>query len=215
MSEESTETLEPLSVQAAQEPTRIDLLRHGQVATPSLFAAPLDEPLGMAGWKQMTLATQQGQWDVVYSSNTRRCHDFARLLAQRLGKPFIPDPRLCELDFGAWVGLSQQEIFARDPELLQQYYFQPRRFTAPDGESMEYFMRRVHDVWEEILLEQAGKRVLVLTHTGVIRVLIAKALDLLYQKSLRFEVGYASFTRLQVYPDGEVSLLGHGLPAVT
>ncbi len=196
-----------------QATTRIDLLRHGQVATPSLFSAPDDEPLGMTGWKQLTVATQNGHWDLIISSTTRRCYDFARLLSQRQDCPFIPDDRLCELDFGAWVGLTQQEIFARDPELLQQYYYQPRRFVAPEGESMDYFTRRVYAAWDDILAEHAGKRILVLTHTGVIRVLISKALDVLYQKSLRFEVGYAHFTRLQIYPDGEVNLLAHGLPA--
>ncbi|WP_020395592.1 histidine phosphatase family protein [Thiolinea disciformis] len=191
--------------------TTIDLLRHGEVATPALFSAPDNEPLGMSGWKQLTLATQHAEWDVVYSSPTRRCHDFARLLAQRLNAPFIPDPRLCELNFGAWIGLSQQEIFERDPELLQQYYLQPRRFKAPDGESMEAFMYRVDAIWQEILVNHTGKRVLILTHAAVMRVILSKALDLLYQKALRFEMGHAQFTRLRVYPDGEISLLGHGL----
>lgn len=208
--------LEPALEEAVprQQSTFIDLLKHGQVATPSLFCAPADEPLGMDGWKQLTLATQNGAWDVIYSSTTRRCHDFARLLAQRLNCDFIPDERLCELNFGAWIGLTQAQIFARDPELLQQYYFQPRRFIAPEGESMDYFMWRVSEIWEEILATQQGKRVLILTHTGVIRGMVAKSLDLLYQKSLRFAVHPACFTRLQIYPDGEVSLEAHGVKAL-
>ncbi|MFM2317417.1 MAG: hypothetical protein RLZZ215_38 [Pseudomonadota bacterium] len=209
------ETLTQSSLeQRAAQSTFIDLLKHGRVATPSLFAAPADEPLGMEGWKQLTLATQQGSWDVIYSSTTRRCHDFARLLAQRLGCEFIPDARLCELNFGAWVGLTQEEIYARDPELLHQYYFQPRRFIAPEGESMDFFMWRVAEVWGELLVTHQGKRILILTHTGVIRALIAKALDVLYQKSLRFAVDSACFTRLQIYPDGELMLLAHGVKAV-
>jgi broad specificity phosphatase PhoE len=209
------ETLTQSSLeQRTAQSTFIDLLKHGRVATPSLFAAPADEPLGMEGWKQLTLATQQGSWDVIYSSTTRRCHDFARLLAQRLGCEFIPDARLCELNFGAWVGLTQEEIYARDPELLHQYYFQPRRFIAPDGESMDFFMWRVAEVWGELLATHQGKRILILTHTGVIRALIAKALDVLYQKSLRFAVDSACFTRLQIYPEGELMLLAHGVKAV-
>lgn len=209
------ETLTQSSLeQRTAQSTFIDLLKHGRVATPSLFAAPADEPLGMEGWKQLTLATQQGSWDVIYSSTTRRCHDFARLLAQRLGCEFIPDARLCELNFGAWIGLTQEEIYARDPELLHQYYFQPRRFIAPEGESMDFFMWRVAEVWGELLATHQGKRILILTHTGVIRALIAKALDVLYQKSLRFAVDSACFTRLQIYPDGELMLLAHGVKAV-
>ncbi|PID34194.1 MAG: hypothetical protein CR976_01570, partial [Thiotrichales bacterium] len=163
-------------------PLTIDLLRHGQVATPSLFSAPFEEPLGMEGWKQLTIATQNTEWDVVIAPPIRRCHDFARLLAQRLGCKFVVDKRFCELDFGEWIGLSQEQIMARDPELLKQYYFQPRRFHAPGGESMDSFMNRVSDGWDELLETYAGQRVLILTHSGVIRALLGKALDLLYQK---------------------------------
>ncbi len=46
------------------------------------------------------------------------------------------------------------------------------------------------------------------------RVILGKALDLLYQKTLRFEVDYARFSRLSFYPDGEIVLSGHGLAAV-
>ena len=199
---------------AARKPLIIDLLRHGQVATPSLFSAPVEEPLGMDGWKQLTIATQNCHWDAVITPPTRRCHDFARLLSQRLECRFDVDARYCELDFGDWIGLSQQDILARDPELLQQYYFQPRRFHAPGGESMGEFTMRVHAAWDDLLRDYAGQHVLILTQVGVIRTIIAKALGLLYQKALRFEVDYARYSRLVVYPDGEVVLTGHGLTTV-
>lgn len=212
--EELSKNVEPAEPLRKRLPLTIDLLRHGKVATPSLFSAPFEEPLGMEGWKQLTVATRHAEWDVIIAPPIRRCHDFARLLAQRLDCTFVVDERFCELDFGEWIGLSQAEIMARDPELLQQYYFQPRRFYAPGGESMDNFMERVNRGWDELLTTYAGKRVLVLTHSGVIRALLGKALDLLYQKTLRFEVGYAHFTRFSVYPDGEIVLTGHGLPNV-
>lgn len=205
----------PVKLSRKRLPLTIDLLRHGQVATPSLFSAPFEEPLGMEGWKQLTVATLDTEWDVIIAPPIRRCHDFARLLAQRLECEFVVDERFCELDFGEWIGLSQREISSRDPELLKQYYFQPRRFHAPGGESMDNFMYRVGNGWEELLATYAGKRVLLLTHSGVIRALLGKALDLLYQKTLRFEVSYARFTRFSVYPDGEIVLTGHGLPNVS
>ncbi len=96
-------------------PTTVDLLRHGQVATPNLFCAPSHEPLGNSGWKQLTLATQPGQWDVVISSPSRRCHDFARLLAQRLACPFVVDPRFGEMDFGDWIGKTQSRHLGTTP----------------------------------------------------------------------------------------------------
>lgn len=192
-------------------PTTIDLLRHGQVVTPHLFCAPSHEPLGNEGWKQLTRATQHGQWDVVVTSPSRRCHDFTRMLAKRLGCPFWVDVRFGEMDFGDWVGKTSTELWEESPDLMQQLWQQPRRFIAPHGEAMETFIARVHEAWAELTTQYAGQRVLLLTHAGVIRVVLAKALDILYQKSLAFEVGYAQITRIRVYPDGVSSVVGHGL----
>jgi broad specificity phosphatase PhoE len=208
--ETTRETVDPPARSAT--PTTIDLLRHGQVATPNLFCAPSHEPLGISGWKQLTLATQHGQWEAIVTSPSRRCHDFARLLAQRVGCPFAVEERFGEMDFGRWVGMTQDDIWAQEPELMQQLWYQPRRFIAPGGEAMEDFITRVHDGWADLQAQYAGQHVLVLTHAGVIRVVLAKVLDILYQKSLRFEVGYAQTTRLKVYPDGVCSVVGHGLP---
>lgn len=193
-------------------PTTVDLLRHGQVATPNLFCAPDQEPLGISGWKQLTLATQHGQWDAVITSPSRRCHDFARLLAQRMDCPFVVEDGFGEMDFGRWTGMTQNDIWAQEPELMQQLWHQPRRFIAPEGEAMEDFLARVYAAWDGLQAQYAGQHVLVLTHAGVIRVLLARVLDILYQKSLRFEVGYAQISRVRIYPDGTTSLVGHGLP---
>lgn len=195
-----------------QENTTVDLLRHGQVATPNLFCAPHHEPLGNSGWKQMTIATQPGNWQAVITSPSRRCHDFARLLAQRLACPFAVDERFGEMDFGDWVGQTQTTIWEQQPELMQQLWYQPRRFVAPNGEAMEDFITRVQDGWSSLQTDYAGQHVLLLTHAGVMRVILAKVLDVLYQKTLRFEIGYAQLSRVRIYPDGETSLLGHGLP---
>lgn len=210
MTEETASTPPPLSDQ----PITVDFLRHGQVATPNLFCAPSNEPLGIHGWKQMTLATQHGAWDVVISSPSRRCHDFARLLAQRQNCPFVVDERFGEMHFGDWIGKTQAEIWEQEPELMQQLWYQPRRFIAPNGEAMEDFITRVYEGWEALQQTYAGQRVIVLTHAGVMRVIIAKVLDILYQKTLRIDIGYAQITRVRVYPDGEMALLGHGLPQV-
>lgn len=207
---EQLSDLESLSGQA----TTIDLLRHGEVESQSMFSSPEEASLSMTGWKQLTVATQAIPWNTVISSPLRRCHDFARLLAQRLDSPFVVDARLAELDFGAWIGKSEEQIQAEDAELLHQFFHQPRRFIAPEGESMENFTQRVTAAWDEMQQAYSGQHILIITHTAVIRLILSRALDILYQKSQHFDIDFASFTRLRIYPDGEVSLLGHGLPVV-
>lgn len=193
-------------------PTTVDFLRHGQVATPDLFCAPSHEPLGIHGWKQLTLATQHGRWDAVVTSPSRRCHDFARLLAQRLDCPFAVEERFAEMDFGDWIGKTQAQLWEENPELMQVLWQQPRRFVAPNGEAMEDFTTRVQSAWADLLAEYTGQHLVVLTHAGVIRTILSHVLDILPQKALRFDIAHAHFTRIRHYPDGAASLLGHGLP---
>jgi len=200
-------------VNANKTPTTIELLRHGQVATPGLFCAPPDEPLGVTGWKQLTQATAQGQWDVILASPSRRCHDFARQLAQRLETPFVVEERFREMDFGTWTGQTQQALWAQYPEEIQQLWYQPLMFAAPKGELMKDFVERVHQGWASLRADYTGQRVLVLTHAGVIRVLLAEVLQILYKRTLRFDVGYARASRICIRA-GRASLQAHGLSQV-
>lgn len=194
--------------------TTIDLIRHGQVVTPNLFCPLPSEPLSMDGWKNLSKTTQNGEWDAVITSPSRRCHDFARLLAKRLACDFFVEPALDEMDFGVWLGKSRAELWENEPTLLQQLEQQPRRFVAPEGEAMDHFMLRVQAIWLDLLHQHAGKHIMLLTHADVIRVILAQVLDVLYQKSQRFDIAYAHLTRIRIYPDGESSLVAHGLSHV-
>lgn len=194
--------------------TTIDLIRHGQVATPDLFCAPPSEPLSMAGWKNLSKATAAGEWDAVITSPSRRCHDFARLLAKRLACEFCVEPDIAEMDFGTWVGKKRDDLWESEAALLQRLWQQPRRFVAPEGEAMEHFITRVQASWLDLISQHTGKHIMLLTHAGVIRVILSHVLGVLYQKSLGFDIAYAHITRIRVYPDGEYSLVAHGLPHV-
>ena len=190
--------------------TFFDFLRHGQVATAGLFSSSSDEPLGSIGWKQLDRITHHQQWDAIVTSPSRRCYDFARYLAQRLDCELMLAEGLDELNFGAWVGLTPEQVWERDPDLLQYWYQQPLRFSAPQGESMDRFVQRVRTDWEALRSTYQGGRVLILTHATVIRVIVADALQIPYVKTLRIHIDYATLTRILVDMDGEMQFLAHG-----
>ncbi|WP_020558168.1 histidine phosphatase family protein [Thiofilum flexile] len=191
--------------------TLFDFLRHGQVATVGLFSAAHEEPLGSIGWKQLDRVTQEQRWDAIVTSPSRRCYDFARYLAQRLDCELTLAEGLDELNFGAWVGLTPDQVWERDPDLLQHWYQQPLRFSAPQGESMDRFVQRVRVDWEALRATYQGGRVLVLTHATVIRVILADVLQIPYAKTLKIYLDYATLTRVLVHADGEMQFLAHGV----
>jgi len=52
-----------------------------------------------------------------------------------------------------------------------------------------------------------GASILVLTHAGVIRAILASALGIDYKSTQKFNIQHAKINRLRAYPDGEFSLL--------
>lgn len=200
---------------AAQDCKHIDLVRHGRVATPGLFCAPPAEPLSDIGWQQLSTTTHLAQADVVITSPSQRCQAFATFFAEQRGLNVQTTEAFQEMHFGDWIGLSTAEIWAQDANLLQTLWQSPLDFTAPRGEKLTDFVQRVEQGWADLLTQHTGQRLLVFTHGGVIRVLLAQALGVPYQQMLRFELEYGSAVRMRVYGDGGVSVYGLGLRDLT
>ena len=147
--------------------TRIDLLRHGETERGG-FRGSLDDALTAHGWQQMRDAVAlAGPWDVLVSSPLQRCAAFARELAAERRLPLRIEPELRELHFGAWEGRSAAELMSTDAEALG-------RFWADPYEPLLRFEARVLAAIERVRLHFAGRRVLVIGHAGVMRLLLAQ-----------------------------------------
>ncbi|MEI6950327.1 alpha-ribazole phosphatase [Paraflavisolibacter sp. H34] len=103
--------------------------------------------------------------DAVYSSPSGRC----RRLAHALREDYNVDERLYEVDFGNWEGKTWAEIC---PEELNPWMEDFVHQCPPGGESLLQMHGRVLSFWEE-LQQQRHQRVAVVTHGGVIRLLLA------------------------------------------
>lgn len=191
--------------------TFIDLVRHGQVATAGLFCAASNEPLSHTGWQQLEITTHAAQADQVITSPSLRCSNFATQFAQQHDLPLQTVNALQEMHFGDWIGLPATAIWQQDPERLKTLWASPADFIAPQGETFTEFVDRIEHSWHELLTQQCGKRLLVFTHGGVIRVLLALALGIPYKQTLCFDLGYGSAVRMRVYADGAVSVYGLGI----
>lgn len=186
----------------------VDLLRHGEVEGGPCFRGRRDDPLSTRGLEQLREATALDPgWTALISSPARRCVDFARVLASRLGiEPQIL-PELAERDFGDWEGLIAAQIPAPS---LSRFWDDPTGFTPPGGEPHAAFRERVLGGWRRIDA-QSTPHALVLTHGGVVRLLLAELLGLPARALLQIEVAPASLSRLRLpAPPGRPSLMRHG-----
>jgi len=184
----------------------LDLLRHGETELGGGLRGSLDDALTATGWQQMREAVQgRGPWDRVLSSPLQRCARFAQELAGQLQLPLSLEPDLQELHFGAWEGQSAAALMETDADDLGRFWADPYAFTPPGGEPVELFSLRVLGAIERLYQACAGQRVLLVSHGGVMRLLLARARGLPRQQLLNVEVGHGALFRLQVASEGRMS----------
>ncbi len=128
---------------------------------------------------------------LVFSSPLTRC----KQLAERLSDNVSTDVRLLELDFGDWEGKPFNEI---DGEVLQQWTDDFVNGSPPNGESFNDLCQRASSFWQDLIDEmQASQQVLIITHAGVIRALLAHILKLPPANAFQFRVDVGSVHKFQ------------------
>lgn len=179
----------------------LDLLRHGETELGGGFRGSLDDALTASGWAQMRDAVSQahaGPWDLILSSPLQRCARFASELAEQRGLPLHLEAGLRELHFGAWEGRSAAALMDTQAEALGLFWADPYVYTPPEGEPMADFAARVLAAVEDLHRRFAGRRVLLVTHGGVMRLLLARARGLPREQLLQVEVGHGALFGLTV-----------------
>ena len=178
---------------------RLDLLRHGETELGGGLRGSLDDALTDAGWQQMRAAVAGlGPWDRLVSSPLQRCARFAEELGARLALPVTLDSDLQELHFGTWEGQSAAALMATDAEALGRFWADPYAFTPPQGEPVLAFSARVLGAVERLHQRYAGERVLLVSHGGVMRLLLARARGLPREQLLNVEVTHGALFALTV-----------------
>ncbi|OIN49015.1 histidine phosphatase family protein [Pseudomonas azotoformans] len=181
----------------------LDLLRHGETELGGGLRGSLDDALTANGWAQMREAVvAQGPWDRLISSPLQRCARFAEELGARLKLPVTLEKDLQELHFGAWEGQSAAALMETDAEGLGLFWADPYSFTPPEGEPVSDFSERVLGAVSRLYQAYAGERVLLISHGGVMRLLLAHARGLPREQLLNVEVAHAGLFSLQVAADG-------------
>ncbi|ANJ57515.1 alpha-ribazole phosphatase family protein [Pseudomonas silesiensis] len=181
----------------------LDLLRHGETELGGGLRGSLDDALTDKGWAQMRAAVlERGPWDRLVSSPLQRCSRFAEELGTQLGLPVQLDKDLQELHFGTWEGQSAATLMETDAEALGLFWADPYSFTPPEGERVEDFSTRVLAAVGRLQASYAGQRILLISHGGVMRLLLAQARGLPREQLLSVEVGHGALFSLAIGSGG-------------
>lgn len=186
-------------------------MRHGATVwnREHRFQGHTDVPLseeGRAQARAVAAALRDLPFDAVVSSDLSRAYETA--CAIRGAQALRRDERWREFDFGAWEGLTWDEITRRQPELADIAASAARSYDPPGGESFAAVQARVAAALEDLRATNAALA-LVVTHAGPLHAMLHAVFgDRIGQMQelagLRFTP--ASITRLSI-DDGGAELI--------
>ena len=177
---------------------RVDLLRHGEPVGGRRYRGQIDDPLSDKGWAEMRAATaNRHDWGMIVHSPLERCAAFAAELAGQMEIPAQADDRFKEIGFGAWEGLTGQEIRERWPNAMQAFYHDPVNHQPEGAERLRSFYLRVAEAWEEVIAQGEFENILLIAHAGVMRAIIAHTLKAPLLSMYRMQIPSANMVSIQ------------------
>jgi len=196
-------------------PKRILLMRHAKVSPQwrGRFLGASDPPLCQQGreqalcWREQLSALPLRR---VFCSDQARSRQTAEIIAAERGLAMVLSPALREVNLGTWEGLSTQEVRQRYPEEYARRGKDLAGFPAPQGESLSGLAARVLPEWQAIR-QTEDDLILLVTHAGVLRVILCAALGMDLNRALSWRLDHASLCLLD--DDGDhFTLLASNLP---
>ena len=161
----------------AVQPTRFGLIRHGETQwnRQKKIQGQTDTRLSREGRTQVQLWAERLKeigWDRILTSDLRRARQTAEIINSELRQPVRMDSRLREQDWGSWTGLTVRQLRAAYPAAVAAQEAAGWNFQPPGGESRREVLQRSRLGLLEAADRCPGRRILVVTHAGVIKCLI-------------------------------------------
>ena len=162
--------------------------------------------LSSCGLRQMALAAERlyrVDFNAIYASDLSRAMESA-LIIQAAGhaKCEIQSSwSLREWHLGVLEGLTREECAVRYPEVWEAVCTPSVNAEVPDGESRLALYGRIRDfLYELVAKHQAGDRILLVTHGGVMRMLLRLVVGELRTGNSDGAVANGSIARFNYYP---------------
>ena len=187
---------------------RLYLLRHGQTADSEkhLFNGWRDVGLTDLGKRQLDQAADALKgipFDAVYSSDLSRARYGGEAAASRAGVPLVEVPEFREMSFGKCEGMSYNEIKEQYP-VLASLIMCPQDGTVvfPEGESDRTFFARVCRASAVLSERHQTGRVLLVSHAGVGRAVLADYLGLTSSTMWAIHQDFAGLHIIDIHQNG-------------
>jgi len=165
----------------------------------------LDSPLTDNGIKQAQLLADglvNKNIEIMFSSDLGRALQTADIIAKKLSLDILPDSRLRERHLGIMQELTKKEFAEKYPGESAQFNTDAPDYILPRGESARQRYNRCIECVEDLARRNAGKRILIVGHGGVLSSFFYKATNTPLTEPRRFSLFNASINSFSI-SDGQ------------
>lgn len=161
--------------------TELWLVRHGQTDwnLQGRYQGQADPPLNETGLAQAARAAEVlagGRYAAIYSSDLVRARVTAEAIGRRLGMAVRIDPRLREINQGAWEGLLVTEIQERYPVEWEVRQRDRLNFRAPGGgESVQDVAARIWAAVDDLAARHPQESLILVAHGLALATILCRA----------------------------------------
>jgi probable phosphoglycerate mutase len=114
----------------------------------------------------------------VYTSPLSRAVKTAEAIARHLHLPVQIHAGMADIDYGAWQGLTPDEVKERWPETLYAWYNAPHTARIPGGETLDDLRTRGMAAVNELAARHAEQTLVLVGHTVINRIILLGVLGL-------------------------------------
>jgi broad specificity phosphatase PhoE len=185
---------------------RLFVVRHGETdwSRERRFAGQRDVPLNARGRRQceaVAAALAAAPVAAVYASPLERARTSAEAIAKPHRLEVRADPAFGEMAFGAWEGLTRDELAERFAEAAAAWRVSPHLVAPPGGERVVDVSARALAALAGVRAAHAGETVVLVSHAIVIRLVVLDALGLGPERLWSVDASPAGVTEIE-YEEG-------------
>ncbi len=150
--------------------------------------------------------------DAIVHSGLMRTEATAQAIKGARRIPVLADARWREASHGAWEGLTYREVIQRYPEDAARRFADPLHHAPLQGESLAQLARRVAQAWQDLGAQFAGRRVVVVAHSGPIQALLCALMGTPTADHWRWRIDLGSVTAVDCYPSTTILRMVNHVP---
>ncbi len=158
------------------------LIRHGETEmnVKNIFRGRLEIPLNENGKNQIKSlgeVLKNKGIEIIYSSPLKRSIMSAEILSKSIGRDFYSMEEFNNINLGIWQGMEKEMVKEKFPKEWERWINDTDNFKIEGGETLKDIRDRI-DTGFKKLLKKKEKKIAIVTHRSILKVIFAYILQI-------------------------------------